>query len=217
MSEADPNRTLVVFAKEPRPGQVKTRLARSVGAAEAAAIYRRMALAIIGTLRDGPWSTTIRYAPDTAIEAIRSWLGDDRLSFIPQGPGDLGSRMRRAVRAALEAGGEGHRVCVIGTDAPDVDRPLVERAFALLEQGSDVVLGPAEDGGYYLIGLAEDHPELFRDIAWSTPDVLESTRERIRRTGLEWSELPVLADVDDLADLERLRDRRAGSGSAPSR
>lgn len=211
MTRPEHRRTLIIFAKDPRPGQVKTRLAASIGSARAAEWYRRTAREIIDELRGGPWLTMIRFCPDAAGKAIRSWLGSDRLSFGPQGPGDLGDRMRRAVRSALAEGSEGHRVCVIGTDAPDVDGAVVEDAFALLEKDRDVVLGPAADGGYYLIGVDEDRPALFRDMPWSTAEVLQTTRDRIRTAGLEWAELPTLADVDDLADLESLRDRRSGS------
>lgn len=191
---------LLVFVKAPRPGRVKTRLARDVGAETAARIYRRMGRAVVDAVSDGPWKVRIYYTPTDAEEEVRDWLfegGAEPLEMADQSPGDLGERMRRALEEGL---GEAERVCVIGTDAPDLDAGLVDVAFRSLE-GHDVVLGPALDGGYYLLGLRAPQPELFREIPWSTDQVLNRTLERAAGLGLTCALLPSLSDVDTLEDL----------------
>ena len=111
--------------------------------------------------------------------------------------GDLGRRLTAAFQEAFR---EGTHVVVVGTDAPGVRRSVVEDAFQRLEQG-DLVLGPATDGGYYLLGLSRPAPELFQDIPWSTDGVLEATRSKGRALGLREETLGILPDIDTLEDL----------------
>lgn len=191
-------RTLLVFAKAPRPGTVKTRLAADVGDAEATRIYRALGSGVVDAVRTGPWTTVVCYAPADARPEMRRWLGDPHLVFRPQAGGDLGRRMERAVEDAFAEGADA--VCVVGADTPCIDGGLVDRAFHALED-HDVVLGPAKDGGYWLVGVDRPRPELFRDVPWSTPRVLEVTRARVRAAGLREQLLPVLADVDRLDDV----------------
>lgn len=192
------DRVLLVFAKAPRPGRVKTRLAADVGAEEATRIYRSLGSTVVDAVRRGPWTTVICHAPADAREAMEAWLGTEGLRFRPQSDGDLGRRMEEAVAEAFDGGAAS--VCVVGTDAPGVGAGLVARAFEALED-ADVVLGPARDGGYWLVGMDRPRPELFRRVPWSTPRVLEITRTRIRRASLLEHLLPVLADVDRLDDV----------------
>lgn len=198
---------LLVFAKAPDPGRVKTRLAREVGEEEAAKIYAALARHVVDEVRGGPYRTEICFTPPEAGDRVRGWLGVAGLSFHPQSEGDLGARMERAIRRSLE---ESHAVVVVGTDAPQVTSSLVERAFQELRE-ADLVLGPALDGGYYLIGLKRPRPELFRAIPWSTSEVLEATLFRARSLGLKTHMLPALRDVDSLEDWQELR----GSLSPP--
>jgi rSAM/selenodomain-associated transferase 2/rSAM/selenodomain-associated transferase 1 len=199
--EATPLPTLFIFAKAPTPGRVKTRLAKEVGDEEAARVYSLLARYVVNRLRSGPYRTVICFDPPGKREAVVGWLGDEQLSFIPQKEGDLGVRMETAIREGLR---NSPAVVVVGTDTPGVDGEVVARALESLK-GGDLVVGPATDGGYYLIGMKEPHSQLFRDIPWSTHRVLESTLERAEELGLRASLLPPLQDVDTLEDWESVR------------
>lgn len=189
---------LLVFAKAPRDGEVKTRLAAEVGDREATRIYRALGRSVVDAVRGGPWRTRICFTPADAREELEAWLGRDRLEFRRQAGGDLGRRMACAFEEAFAEGAE--RVCVVGTDVDGLEGSLVARAFSALE-GRDAVLGPARDGGYWLLGLERPRPALFEGIRWSTPRVLDETLERARGLGLRVHLLPVLRDVDHRADV----------------
>ncbi len=193
----EPRWTLIVFAKAPRPGKVKTRLAEELGAEAAARIYRGIGRRVIEGVRGGPYRIVVYYDPPDAECEIRDWLGEDDLGFRPQSGCDLGVRMDRAFRECFEVS---DRVCIVGTDAPDVDRFRVEEAFRSLDT-SDVVFGPALDGGYYLLALAQPCPELFESIPWSTSDVLRRSEDQVARCGLRARRLQTLRDIDTVEDL----------------
>ncbi len=190
---------ILLFLKAPRPGEVKTRLAEAVGAERACAVYQTIAERPV---RRWPGSMTpeIHYSPATAEPEMRAWLGD-RVRLVPQTRGGLGERLEHAVARAF-ADGAASVIC-IGGDCPRLGERHIREAIALLDAGNDPVLGPCEDGGYYLIGLAAPHVELFRDIPWSTPDTLDATVERARALGLHPAFLETLYDVDTVEDLER--------------
>ncbi len=188
---------VVVFAKAPEPGRVKTRLAADLGEDEAVRIYRRMGRQVVDQLRGGPFRLRVCHTPPHAEAEVRRWLGEEGLEFTPQASGDLGRRMHRALEEALS---EVPRACVVGTDAPGMDQALVRQALARLAD-HDVVFGPACDGGYYLVGLRRPAPELFRDIPWSTDQVLDRSLEAAGRAGLSVATLPMLSDVDRVEDL----------------
>jgi len=186
------------MAKHPEPGRVKTRLAAAFGAERACALYRAFVLDLAERLRTLPYAVTWAFWPAAAPFA-------DVLPGVrcrPQRGRDLGERLAGAVAAAFaEAPGP---VLVIGADAPHVPAESLAEAARALGGTADVVLGPAEDGGYYLIGLREP-ADLFAGIAWSTPSVLAATRGRAERLGLRTHLLPPSFDVDEPADLLRLR------------
>jgi uncharacterized protein len=190
--------TLLIFAKAPVPGRVKTRLAPDLGAEGAARLYADMGRAIVGAVASGRYASVVCYDPPDALDAMRAWLGDE-VVFRAQSEGDLGRRLAQALGDALETSG---KVVVIGTDAPAVDRSLVERAFEALDD-VDLVLGPAEDGGYYLLGLDRLEPSLFDDMPWSTDGVLARTLEAAEFTGMSVQLLETLRDIDTVRDLER--------------
>jgi rSAM/selenodomain-associated transferase 1 len=192
------DRTLVVFVKEPRPGAVKTRLAAAVGPEAAAHLYRVLAELALEATTPGPreYERLVFFDPPEALEALRAWLPGVRLA--PQSRGDLGARLVDAFARAFARGAQ--RVAVVGTDAPGVTRQTVTGALAGLD-AADVVLGPAEDGGYYLIALREPRPELFQGIDWSTAAVLQQTRSRATSARLSVLELEPLRDLDTLDDL----------------
>ncbi len=219
--EASPaSATLLVFAKAPRPGTVKTRLARTIGDERATALYRRMGRLIVANVRSAPARMVVCYDPPDGEVEIRNWLGPALHQCWPQGTGDLGNRMSRMVARALS---DADRVVVIGTDTPAVGADTVTRAIAALDT-ADVVIGPARDGGYYLLGLQEPHPDLFAGIRWSTGSVLAETTKRTERLGLSVTWLEMEGDIDTADDLtpeimgwlrsgERGTESRASPGS----
>ncbi|MCY4647560.1 MAG: TIGR04282 family arsenosugar biosynthesis glycosyltransferase [Gammaproteobacteria bacterium] len=192
-------RTLIAFAKVPRPGRVKTRLAAAIGDAEAASLYRVMGRRILDGVRGGDYRVVVYIDPANELAAARAWLGAAGVDFRPQKGDGLGERLADAFRTEFK---RARRVCAIGTDAPAVDRPVVERAFAQLST-NDLVLGPALDGGYYLIGTAGYRPELFREVPWSTEEVMTVTLARARALKLRTAALEPLPDIDTVEDLER--------------
>ena len=193
-------RTLIVFAKVPRPGRVKTRLAAAIGDARAASLYRVMGRRVLDGVRGGDYRLVAYIDPAHELDAARAWLGAAGADFRAQEGGDLGERLVDAFRREFR---RARRVCAIGTDAPAVDRRVVEGAFAELSS-SDLVLGPALDGGYYLIGATGYWPDLFRDVPWSTEDVMTATLARARALKLRTATLEPLPDIDTIEDLERV-------------
>lgn len=192
-------RRLLIFVKEPVPGQVKTRLAAEIGADAACQVYRRSVertLERLSVLRE---EITFCVEPVDATDRIRAWLGS-WWPVLPQRGATLGERLADATNKTFTAGAD--RIVVIGTDSPWLDDVLVEQAFSAMEQ-ADLVLGPAVDGGYYLVGLAKPAPGLFRGIAWSTSQVLNQTLANARALGVTMSLLPEGYDIDRLTDLQR--------------
>jgi rSAM/selenodomain-associated transferase 1 len=189
---------LIVFLKTPTPGQVKTRLVSVLGAEKAARLYRRLAEeGIRGTTppRD-EYVRVLFHAPASAEAEITAWFPGEALC--PQADGDLGDRMAAAFEAVFRDGAR--RATLIGTDVPWLTSGEMTRALASLDD-SDVVLGPAEDGGYYLIGLQCPQPALFRELPWSTPSILAATLERAHEVGLSVHLLPPHRDIDGADDL----------------
>lgn len=193
------SRIVGLFAKVPEPGRVKTRLAADVGDERAARIYRALGRATVNGLRGGRYRTIVYVEPPDrdAIDSVRAWLGSEDVEYRPQPPGDLGERMSEALDDCLA---EANEALLVGTDVPDIDRETAEAGFAALGD-HDVVIGPATDGGYYLVGVTRSRPTLFRDIAWSTDCVLEQTLARAARMGLSVALLPAKTDVDTVDDL----------------
>lgn len=189
--------TLLVFARAPRPGTVKTRLARTIGEEAAAGLYRRMGRRIVASVAHAPARMVVCYDPPDAEPEMRRWLGRTARLYVPQGGGDLGARMSRMFDHAFA---DADRVVAIGTDAPATGADRVTRALEALET-ADVVLGPARDGGYYLIGLRKTCPELFRGIRWGTDSVLAESRAAAERLGLQITWLEMESDIDTGDDL----------------
>ena len=194
---------LLIFAKAPVPGRVKTRLAGRLGARGAAALYRRLlreTLAMACAARLCP--VELWCAPDARHGFFAACRREYGVRLRRQAAGDLGRRMDRAFGRALA---ESARAVLIGGDCASVGAGELRAAFDQLAAGRGAVLGPAEDGGYVLIGLRRPCPALFRGVAWGEGSVLAATRRRLKRIGLDWAELPVGWDVDTPADLRRLR------------
>jgi len=197
-----PGRQVILFVKAPRAGFVKTRLAQTVGAQTALDAYRTLVEVI--TTRLAPLrEVELRFAPADAEEEIRPWLADG-WTCRPQSEGDLGQRLSQAFEQAFQQGNQ--RVIIIGSDCPYLTVEDIEDATRALDT-ADLVLGPATDGGYWLIGLSRPVPELFSQINWSTETVLEETMAKARAAGLKVHLLRELSDVDTLADLTRFHER----------
>jgi uncharacterized protein len=189
---------LVVFVKAPRAGAVKTRLAGTLGPDAACAAYRRLVEALLANLAPLP-RVELCFTPAEAGAEIQPWVRPGWLTC-PQVGGGLGERLHAAFAEHFET--DAQHVVIIGSDCPDVTATDIEDAWLALE-GHDVVLGPALDGGYWLIGLRAPQPALFTGIPWSTDRVFGETMCRARETGLRVALLRELADVDTAADWER--------------
>ena len=189
------------MARHPALGQGKTRLASSIGPAAALAVYHEL-LACARAAAAGVAATrTVWLAGAPTPGAPDYWPG---CAQHPQPPGDLGQRMQAAFAAAFAAGAT--RAVIIGTDCPELTTNLLASAFAQLD-AHDVVLGPALDGGYYLLGMKTLVPDFFLNKAWSTAQVRPATLADAARLGLRVALLPPLADVDTAADLAAWRAR----------
>ncbi|MFY9826556.1 MAG: TIGR04282 family arsenosugar biosynthesis glycosyltransferase [Thermoanaerobaculia bacterium] len=199
-------RRLLLFTKPARAGKVKTRLIGDLTPAEAARLHAAFLYDLLGRLRGGDFELCIAWALEAGEEMPASPVPGAR-----QQGSDLGERLYRALSAAAASGAPA--VAAVGSDHPTIPLELVHRAFAAVEAGVDVVLGPAEDGGYYLIALRAGavSPRLFAEVAWSTEQVLPATLERCRELGLRVELLPTAADVDTPDDLRRLAARLAVS------
>jgi rSAM/selenodomain-associated transferase 1 len=204
---------LIVFARFPEPGKTKTRLIPGLGAHGACAMHfeltrRTMELATrLRVTRGVDWQ--VRFAGGN-VNRMQQLFGHDMAHYLPQNGADLGERLQDAVTAAFLDGVQ--RLIVIGTDCPEIESKTLTDALEALNQ-HDVILGPAYDGGYYLIGLRVDRPGLFQEIEWSTERVLAQTLDRCRDGGYSTHLLQTLSDIDHTEDLlvcRRIRDGFTG-------
>ncbi|HSD61944.1 MAG TPA: TIGR04282 family arsenosugar biosynthesis glycosyltransferase [Burkholderiales bacterium] len=193
--------TVVVFARAPEPGRTKTRLIPLLGAEGAANLHARLVLnSIEVALAAGIGAVELWCAPHTAFPFFAACARGYGIRLRAQGPGNLGVRMLRACRETLTRA----PAIVIGTDCPGYTASYLIQARDRLAAGADAVLGPAEDGGYVLLGLRRVSPRLFQDLDWGTGSVLEATRERLQALGWRSEELPALWDMDRPEDFSRL-------------
>jgi len=194
---------LIVMAKEPVPGAVKTRLCPPYTFDEAAELYRCFLLDtfdLVRRLREV--AVIVAYSPLGAEEAFRA-LAPNAFELLSQRGHDLGERLNRAFEQLFSLGYE--PVVAIGADSPTLPLDYIERAFELLARGeNDLIMGPSTDGGYYLIGMKAPHPSLFLGLVMGTETVLSETLERARQGRLRVGLLPPWYDVDSWDDLERL-------------
>jgi uncharacterized protein len=197
---------ILIFARYPVPGEAKTRLIPSLGPEGAARLHRRMTEKAVAMARAAlvpagkPDAEIMICCAGAPIRAFRAWLGQD-LHYAKQPSGDIGVRMGRAFRSTLK---HSAAAFAIGTDVPDITPAILAQAFEIL-RSHDVVLGPAGDGGYYLIGMKRYHPELFSGIEWGTERVWNQTLQIISKLGLKVAKLPMLSDVDRPEDLPAVR------------
>jgi len=193
---------LIVFAKAPVPGRVKTRLAPLLGAAGAARLQARLIRRALATAHAAGWrEVELCCAPHRkhAFFARCARIPGVRLSA--QGGGDIGTRMHRALARGLE---RYPAAILIGADCPSLRPAHLRAAARALRGGADAVFAPAEDGGYALVGLARSAKLLFEHVDWGTGAVMAQTRERLRTLGWRWHELPRVWDIDRPEDYARL-------------
>lgn len=206
MSDPCPPGRLLIFAKAPIPGQVKTRLMPALGAQGASVLHQRLV------------QDTLVRAADVANIAVELWCAPPLehpffsacashygVRLCPQGDGDLGQRMAQAFTTTLA---EAPWAILVGTDVPSLTAADLTAAATALAEGETAVLTPAEDGGYVLIGLSQMDMSLFTAIPWSGPTVAEHTRARLKALGWRWREFPCRWDVDRVEDLTRLARER---------
>lgn len=191
-------RTLIVFAKFAQRGRVKTRLARGLGQAAALAFYRRALADTVAKLRGGPWRLVLCVSPDATRRTLRVWPA--HIALQAQGRGDLGQRMARALGSCTGP------TVLIGCDIPELERGDIAAAFAALGT-ADIVMGPAFDGGYWLVGVRAQRfvPHLFDRVRWSSAFALADTLANVRHR--RTAKLRKLADIDTAEDWRAWRAR----------
>lgn len=191
---------LIIFSRYPEPGTTKTRMIRVLGATGAANLQRQMTehtLKQVQQLQEsGSVEVEIHFTGGN-YKLMSEWLGTN-LTYYSQVAGDLGKRMESAFAQAFQKGKQ--KVVTIGIDCPDLNPSILKSAFEALQK-QDLVLGAAEDGGYYLIGLNRLIPELFKNISWGSDRVLAQTEAIAQRLGLNIAYLPQLRDIDRPEDL----------------
>jgi rSAM/selenodomain-associated transferase 1 len=188
---------LIVFQKNAIPGKVKTRIAVTVGDQQALEIYDWLTARTHAVLRELGVETFLffsEYIPDYELENRQGF------HLKVQSSGDLGQRMRAAFQYLYSEGFE--KVIILGTDCPGLTALDLKNAFLTLDS-CDLVFGPALDGGYYLLGSRQFHPDLFADIPWSTDKVLELTLEKVDQLGLNHELMKVLSDIDTFEDWKK--------------
>jgi len=199
------DRCLLFFVKYPEKGKVKSRLAAVIGDDSAVSLYKNLVAQMLSTLKEGTFPLYICFFPKNAQKPIKNWLGRE-YHYIPQNGKDLGERMRNGFIDGFAMGYK--RVVLIGSDIPDLPMKYIEEAFKSLKE-MDAVIGPAFDGGYYLIGFRDKSffPQLFEGIAWGTENVFDETMKKLKRFKRAVHTLPYHRDIDTAEDLKHLKGR----------
>lgn len=196
---------LIMFVKNPEPGQVKSRLAATLGDHEAARVYKAITEGLVSAVdpssKCAGYDMAVAYSPADAAKDMKAWLGSG-IQLLPQSGENLGERMHKAFKDGFARSYK--KILIIGSDCPAVTHELIIEALHMLDR-HDVLIGPATDGGYYLIGLCSSAPGLFTGIGWSTELVLQQTIERCNALHLTYVLLPELRDIDHPEDLEYYR------------
>jgi len=204
---------LLLFVKYPDKGKVKSRLSKEFGEDTVLLLYEAFVLDVLETVKKGKCRLKICFDPPSAQEKIASWLGKSYV-YMPQNGSDLGEKMKNAFASAFSEGFE--KVMLIGSDIPDLKKEVIDEAFA---SDADAVIGPAADGGYYLIGFQRDSflPHIFEGMQWSTASVFERTMELFRKHSCKVHILPRWRDVDTPEDLRAFYERNRSIAFVHSR
>jgi hypothetical protein len=206
---------ILLFLKAPARGAVKSRLAAVLGEDAALELYRNFVLDMLETIDRSGLPCRICYHPPDAGERVAGWLGRHR-SYLAQTGDDVGERMEQAFRRAFAEGIS--RAVLVGSDIPDLPPAFLADAFGSLAT-SDAAIGPARDGGYYLIGFRRDRffPAIFHGMPWSSDSVFMRTMRTFDQAGCRVQVLPAWRDVDTILDLKDLATRRHDPGSGATR
>lgn len=195
--------TIIVFAKAPEPGKVKTRLTSELTPEQAASLHQQLAL---HTIAMASQSTTAKVelwcAPDTQHDFFKHCARTYPLSLYQQTGDNLGQRMHHAISHVLT---RSQRCLIIGTDCPQLTPSHLDNTFALLNDKHDCVITPATDGGYVMLGLKKSDEHLFHDIAWGSESVYDATQTRLQSLAWRWAAQPPLNDIDRPSDLYHLQ------------
>jgi len=196
-----PNARILIFAKAPEPGYVKTRLIPALGAEGAANLYVHLLKQTVESVVAANLSPVQLWcAPNSKHAFFQQLTSQYHVTLSDQSSGDLGERMYSAVDVALE---ESESVLLIGTDCPLLSSVHLAQALQWLMGGENAVLGPAEDGGYVLLGLRQNAAVLFENMPWGGDQILKLTQQRLAELNWHWQELEPLWDIDRPADFER--------------
>jgi rSAM/selenodomain-associated transferase 1 len=198
---------LIIFVKYPQAGKVKTRLAKSIGEENAARLYRALVETLLKRTNSDKFQRIIFYSPRGKGKEMRRWLGED-FAFVPQKGKGLGERLSGAFKFAFRNGAK--RVIAIGSDSPTLDKKFIAEAFGELKD-AQCVIGPALDGGYYLIGLSSWIDGIFKGIQWSTESVLNRTISKLKQLNIKHILLGKSFDIDSYQDIILLRKRLQGA------
>lgn len=194
-----PDEFLIIYAKAPVAGMAKTRLFPHISFEEAALLHEAMVADMVDMCSSMPqFKLWLSYTPPNSLGLFMDLLGNRAMEYRVQEGEDLGERMHQSFRSAFKEGAR--RAVIVGTDVPSIRPDFIHSAFNGLSK-ADLVIGPAKDGGYYLIGLKRPAPEIFTGIEWSGPDVLASSLDTAKRLGLKTALLPPLGDIDTFEDL----------------
>lgn len=211
-----PQARLIQFAKAPIEGKVKTRLIPAIGSLAATELHQRMSAYVLSVLCNSHLAPVVLSSDDPYNEKLQRiaspYINDSDFVVSRQQGGDLGSRMRGAFLAVFEHASslvakdlDGETLVVlVGSDCPAIDAAYLAAAFDVLNRGSDIVLGPANDGGYVLIGMSRFCPEIFSGVDWGSAEVLQQTLSRVKTAGYTVKLLNSLADIDRPEDLALL-------------
>jgi len=194
---------IILFIKAPIAGQVKTRLAKSIGHDHVINIYKCFIKDIVGTAIQTSFQVKIFYYPPGSEHLIKNWVGN-KFEYHIQIGSDLGEKMANAFRTVFNK--KINQAVLIGSDIPDLPKQFIEEAFLKLKS-QDAVIGPSKDGGFYLIGFRSDAfiKNAFKDIIWSRDTVYANTLQKLSELGLHVHILPTWRDIDTYADLKELR------------
>lgn len=199
-----PHARILQFAKSPRLGKVKTRLASVLSDQQSLSVHRMLVEHCFRTLTQSSLAPVDLWLDRPADEHLEFWAEIGAKRFKLQATGDLGARMHAACVETLQPQGKADALVLVGSDCPMLNADIIDDGLAALYGGADVVLGPALDGGYYLVGLKRPHSDLFREVPWGTSKVFDVTKNRLDSMALSWAQMKPLADLDRPEDLPLL-------------
>jgi hypothetical protein len=198
-----PDARIMIFAKAPVPGKVKTRLSGMLGKRGAASLHSSLVQTLLAKLSVSALSPIELWcAPDCKHPFFSSCKRDSSVRLKSQAAGDIGQRMHQAFISTLKVA---PYALLVGSDAPELTYDRLEQSLSALRKGKDAVFVPALDGGYVLVGLRSPVRNLFTNISWGSADVMKETRRRLQRNQLDWLELPACGDIDIPEDLKRFK------------